>query len=216
MELMDITDDSFKRKRKLDELYDMESTDNSDIGTIRSHQTNVPSKAKLIIHNQCSNTRLISSVYFGNGTVYPKISDQRICIGTETKVGFEINTVQDDFEGALLFRLQRYSDWYNINTSTTETNEATYIQMLVVCEMKDARSFVYVVLVEHAETFTWNEDKLKRYNCFRLDAWIMHNNIVLKTTFSASDLGGVTVLNISVSEVRYFRAMKALWIDTER
>jgi hypothetical protein len=88
------------------------------------------------IHNQCSSTELISPVYFGNGAVCPKQSNQQIVIGTEMKTLFEIYTSQDEFEGALLYKLQRYAepeDQNNIDTSITETDKSdtTYVHMLV-------------------------------------------------------------------------------------
>jgi hypothetical protein len=85
------------------------------------------------ILNLCPNTKLVSSVYFGNGIVCPKLFGQQIDINTKMNASFEINATQDDFEGALLFRLQRYSnDQHNTDTSTTNANknELTHVYIL--------------------------------------------------------------------------------------
>jgi hypothetical protein len=75
-------------------------------------------------------------------------------------VSFEINATQDNFEGALLFKLQRYSDsQYNVNTPITETNETTCIQMLIAWKVEGTKSFAHIILIEHAREFTWNEYK---------------------------------------------------------
>jgi hypothetical protein len=217
--------DSFKRKKRpnvfLDDLSTMKLTDSSHVDTIQSYQ-------KLMIHNQCSNIKLTSPVYFCNGAACSELSDQRVDIDARISASFEINTIQDDFEGALLFRLQRYSNRQrNMDESITETNEATCIQMLIVWEVKDSKSFVCVLWVEHTKAFTWDKDKLKKlynknlnwfkeFDYFRINTWIMDNHIALKTIFNASDLKRIPKLDVSISEERYVEAMKTLWIDTER
>jgi hypothetical protein len=120
------------------------------------------------IRNQCSNTKLASPVYFGNGATCPKLSSQQIDICAKTNAHFEINTIQDDFEGALLFKLQRYSNRQrNMNASTTETNkgEVAHVYMLAAWKVMDSKFFVCVVLIEHTKEFTWDESKLEKlYN----------------------------------------------------
>jgi hypothetical protein len=78
------------------------------------------------IHNQCSNIRLISPVYFSNDARCSKLSGQQIVIDTKMNASFEIDVNQDDFEGVLLYKLQKYvgsDDQCNIDTSITETNK---------------------------------------------------------------------------------------------
>jgi hypothetical protein len=152
--------------------------------------------------NLCSNTKLVSPVYFGNGLIFSKLPDQQIDIDTKMNAHFEINAIQNDFEGALLLKLQRCPDGqYNMDTSTTKTdkNETTYIHMLAAWKVKDSKLFVRVVLVEHTEEFTWNEEKLKElytmncgwleeYNGLVSHTWLADNNMVFKTTFVARNL----------------------------
>jgi hypothetical protein len=185
----------------------------------------------IIIHNQCSDIELILLVYFGNGAVCPRLSGQQININTSMKIRFEINITQDEFEGALLYKLQRkLHNQYSMNTLTTraDNNEAKYVYMLAAWKMKDFEPLVYVVLVEHTREFIWNEDKLKtlyyanhdrlkEYNNIVLDTWFVDDNVVLKMTFNAIDLKRAFELSISISEEeRNDYAMRPLYVDPER
>jgi hypothetical protein len=183
------------------------------------------------IHNQCSNIKLVSSICFGNGAVYPKLSDQRIDIGTKMSVSFEINATRYDFEGALLFKLKRYSNsQHNMDVSTTKTNndEVAHIYILAAWTMTSSRPFVHVVLVEHTKEFTWSEEKLKKlynknhdqlkeYDNTISGTWFIDDNTTLKTTFRAGGCGVNFGLNIFVSEEeKDVYAMRPLYINLER
>jgi hypothetical protein len=185
----------------------------------------------ITIHNQCLNTKLVSPVYFSNGAVFPKPFDQQIEIDAALRTCFEIKATQNDFEGALLFKLQGCADsQYNMDTSTIETgrNEPTYVYMLVVWRVTDAKPFAYVTFIEHIKEFTWNEDKLKklydkhhwwfkRYDDAISDTWLMDNNVILRTTLKVKILKGNFELSISVSkEEKYDDAIRPLYIDFER
>jgi hypothetical protein len=173
---------------------------------------------------------LVSPVYFGNGAVCPKLSNQRIDIDTEMNACFEIETTQNDFEGALLFGLERCSNWYNMDTSTTETNKnkTPHVHILAIWKVKDSKPFVRVVLVEHTREFTWNEDKLrklydknfgwlKEYNNPMSDTWLMNSNVVLRISFKVKLLKENFELNISISEEeKDDYVMKPLYVDLER
>jgi hypothetical protein len=187
------------------------------------------SPTSVIIHNQCLNIELISPVYFGNGVVCPKLSDQQIDINTEMKIRFEINTTQDEFEGGLLYKLHRnLHDQNDMDVSTTETHETKYVYMLVAWKMKDSKLFAYVVLVEHTKEFIWNEDKLRKlydknhdllekYNGTISGTWFMDDNITLKTVSKAGGSKGNFKLSISISEgKRTSYAIRPLCIDLER
>jgi hypothetical protein len=188
----------------------------------------------LNIHNQCSNVKLISPIYFGNGVVYPKLSDQQIDIDTEMKTCFTINTIQNELKGTMLFKLQRKENRFSIYLSNIfkrqgySNDEAKCIQMFIAWKVKNSKLFLYVALVKHLKEFTWNEDKLrnlyyknhswlKEYNNTRSDAWLMDDNIVLKTTFNTRDLKNIPELSISISEEeKNDGAMRPLCIHLER
>jgi hypothetical protein len=166
------------------------------------------------ISNQCLNTKLVSPVYFGNGAVCPKLSGQQIDIGTKMGVCFEISATQDDFEGVLLYKMQIYSDSQrNMDTLSIRTNKnkAMHFHMLAIWKVKDSRPFVYVVLVEHTNEFTWDEGALKKlyyenhgclkeYNGIVSDTWAMDDNIILRTSFIIRSFERNFELSISISE----------------
>jgi hypothetical protein len=168
------------------------------------------------ILNLCPNTKLVSPVYFGSGAVCPKLSDRQIDIDAKTNVNFEIKATQDDFEGALLFKLQRYvehDDQSNMNMLTTETNEneTMHIYMLAVWQVENSTPFVYITLVEHTKNFTWNEDKLKKlydknfnwfkkYNSTISVARLMYDNMILRMTFRTRYSKRTLELNIYIFE----------------
>jgi hypothetical protein len=171
--------------------------------------------AYIVIHNQCSNTKLISPVYFSNGAVCSELPDQQIDIGTKVRTGFRIDTIENKFEGALLFKLKRHVesyDQYNTDTLTAEINmnEATDVHMVVAWEVKNTKPFAYVTLVEHTKV-TWiegklirlyyeNHGRLKEYDDTISETWCIDDNMILKTSFSAGYLKGILELNISISE----------------
>jgi hypothetical protein len=172
--------------------------------------------ACIAIHNQCSNIELVSPVYFGNEVVCPKLSDQQMNISAKMRTCFEINAARDDFEGALLFKLQRYvgsNAQHNTDTLTIKTNknETKCVQMFVAWKIISSEPFVHVVLVEHTKEFTWNEDALKKlyygnhhqfwgYDDVISDTWFIDDNMALRTAFGVRDLKGNFELNISISE----------------
>jgi hypothetical protein len=144
---------------------------------------------------------------------------------------FEINATQDEFKGALLYELQRYSDnQYNMDASTTETgkSEATHVYILTVWKMKDSKPFARIALVEHTKGFSWNEDKLKElcdknyswlkeHNDTTSDTWLVNDNMILKTTFRTRDLKRTPELGVFISEEEIDSyTMRPLCVDLER
>jgi hypothetical protein len=189
--------------------------------------------ACVTIHNQCLNIKLISPVYFGNGAVCPKLTDQQIDIGTAVNASFEINVTQDEFQGALLYKLQRNvesDDQHDMDTLPTETNEneTKCIQLFVAWKVKDFKPFLYAVLIEHAKELTWDEDKLrklynknhnrlKEYNSAISDIWLMDDNMILETSSEVRSLERNFELSISISEEKIDKyGMRPLCVDLER
>jgi hypothetical protein len=79
------------------------------------------SSACITIHNLCSNIKPVLSDDFCTFLSSSELSNQPMDIEAKTNASFEINTTQCNSMGALLFKLQRYSDnQHNIDTSTTE------------------------------------------------------------------------------------------------
>jgi hypothetical protein len=168
------------------------------------------------IFNQYSNVKLVSPVYFGNGAVCPKLSNQQLEIGAIMNDSFEITITQDELDVALLFKLQKCSNWHNTDTSTTETNKnkATHAYMLITWKVRDSKPFVCVVLVENDKAFTWNEDKLKElYE--KNSSWFNRYNDIVSNTWLVV-LRGNSELSVYISKGEYAHAIKPSWIDVER
>jgi hypothetical protein len=166
------------------------------------------------IHNQCLNTELVSPVHFCNGAVCPKLSDQKIDISTKMKACFGINTIQDEFECALLFKLRRYSNrQHDMNTLPAKASkrETDCVRLLIVYKVKDSKVLLHVALIKNDENFTWDEEKLKKlydknrswlkeYDNTMSYKWFVDDNMILETTFGARDLERIFEINISISE----------------
>jgi hypothetical protein len=115
-----------------------------------------------------------------------------------------------------------------VDTSITETNETTCIQMLVAWKVEGSKPFAHVILIEHAREFTWNEDKLKKLydknlnqsmecDIIRSDTWLVNDNMILKISFQVRGMRGNFGLNISISEEeKDDYAMRPLYVDLER
>jgi hypothetical protein len=183
----------------------------------------------ITIHNQCSNTELISPVYFGNGMVFSKPSGQQMDIGTKTKSHFEIRVTQDEFEGALLYELQRYSGWSHNDILTAKTvTKPKRIQMLMVWKKSDSVSFVHIVFLKNIRGFKWKEnklrklydknyDRLERYDDTTSYEWLIDDKTVLETEFEIRDLQISFELDIFIYEKeRNGYAMRPLWFDEKR
>jgi hypothetical protein len=101
MEPMDITDDSFKKKRKLDDLLndssDMELTNSNHANIIQSGQDDAPSEVKLVIHNQCLGTELISPLYYNNVTMCYLSLDQIVYAGSTMQASFNIQLAEKEY-----------------------------------------------------------------------------------------------------------------------
>jgi hypothetical protein len=179
--------------------------------------------AYVTIHNQCLNIKLVSPVYFGNGAVCSRLFDQQI----------DINAKVNDFEGAFLYKLQRFVEpnvQHDVDILTTETDKSgtKCVRILMAWKVKDSKLSLYVVLVEHTKGFTWNEDKLKRlyyenhnrlkgYDDTILDTWYMDDNMTLKTSLKLRGTKRNFELNIFISEGgRDDYAMRPLRVDLER
>jgi hypothetical protein len=186
----------------------------------------IKSSFKLNIRNQCWNVGLVSPIYVTDVMLEcyrpPKYE---VYAGDTMKSGFMINNLNDESYGVLMYKLQRRQLHESTEISEDTSNVA---HLLVVWEISEFSKELYadVLLVECDETFTWDEDELKKLYCENHDrlkeyngvisnTWFMENSMTLKTTFSARVLKGSPELNISISEGRddYVRP---LCIDTER
>jgi hypothetical protein len=162
---------------------------------------------KLIIHNQCLNVNLVSSVYIINHRSKCRRSPSaKVYAGDIMRSSFIIR--RNESYGVLIYRLQGKRPYKSTKVDEDTTIAVHFLVIWYISRYKIL--YADVLLVEHDKAFTWNKDKLvrlynenrsllKKYNGTMSDTWFM-DNMVLKTTFSASDLKGNRELNISISE----------------
>jgi hypothetical protein len=118
----------------------------------------------ITIHNQYPSLELTSPVYFSTGTTYHVSPSQQTNINTIMKASFGIDSKQEDFKCALLYKLQRKhtnrtNNQPNGNAASIE-DIATNIHFLVFWNVKDYDHKFCVCLIEFTSDFTWDEDKL--------------------------------------------------------
>jgi hypothetical protein len=147
------------------------------------------------------------------------------------EASFGIVFKQKDFEGALLYKLQRkhanITDKHP-NSSTASINDtATNVYFLVVWDVKDHNHKFYVCLIECPDDFTWDEDKLwtwynQYYYQFNKDyelnliTWSMHDNTVMKIRRNVT-YGSDYKLDISISEgTGKYNMKRPIKIDPKR
>jgi hypothetical protein len=174
---------------------------------------------------------LISPVYFSAGTTYRTPPSQRIGTGNALVASFGIDSKQKNVKGAVLYKLRRRyttrtGDHPNGNIALIE-NTATNTYLLAVWDVENAQRNFYVCLIECADNFTWDEDKLCllywRYNdqfCkeykYSIITWLMNDSTVMETELEIA-YGTDYKLNIIISEaIRRYNTKIPIRIDPER
>jgi hypothetical protein len=138
---------------------------------------------------------LTSSVYCSTGTTCLISPSQQADIGNAMKASFGIDPKQSIFKGVMLYKLQRkcaakIDSQSNHNTASIK-DIATNICLLVVWNTADYLPKFCVCLIEYADDFTWDEDKLwtlywKYDDQFCEDyrssttTWLIHSDTVMK------------------------------------
>jgi hypothetical protein len=137
---------------------------------------------RINICNLCPNIELISPIYFSNAICHIPPS-QQAGIEDIMEASFEIVPVRFGFKCVLLYKLRRKyatkTDSQSNNSTAPIKNTATNTYLLVVRDVTEWDAF-YVCLIECADEFTWDEEKLyalhRRYN-YRF--YMNYNDLVL-------------------------------------
>jgi hypothetical protein len=87
---------------------------------------------------------------------------------TEIEVVFGRDATKREFSGVLIYKLRRNGN-LGSNADNIFTEEpSTSVQLLVIWEHKGWYGFpAHALLIEHSNTITWNEDKLKELYSMR-------------------------------------------------
>jgi hypothetical protein len=195
------------------------------------------------VHNQYSDIKLVSPVYFCNRGIYNEYPVERTDIGAIMKAGFRFDVDQDKSGGALMYEMQRKGNTKSdhqprTDATSTKAVEDTQKMMKLLVTWKITYSEglslrVRMMLVEHDNELVLNEDELAQlydkvnsiptgvYTFFIYDGifkstWLACDNTVLETTYRVSHENGFE-LKTSVSEgVKDKDTKSTLWIDSER
>jgi hypothetical protein len=150
----------------------------------------------ITIHNLYPDLALISPLYCSNGITCHVSFSRKIDNGDTMEARFGLVCRQRNFDGVLLYKLQRkypnkVEDRPNNSTASTK-DTATNMYLLVVWNISYDHHNRYVCLIECTDDFAWDEDKLwafyKKYNNqFYLDyrsniiTWMIHGGTAMKT-----------------------------------
>jgi hypothetical protein len=153
----------------------------------------------ITIRNLYPDLELTSPVYFSNGTTCHISPNQQADPANTVEASFGIDPKQYYFKGALLYKLQKKHTTRTDNRSSSSTasikDTATNIHLLVVWSVDNNHYNRHVCLIECADDFIWDEDKLwALYRVYddeqfcelcesNMITWLIHDNTVMKTRF---------------------------------
>jgi hypothetical protein len=182
-------------------------------------------------HNLHPGLELTSPVCFSNGKPCYVYSDQQTDADNAMVAIFGIHLKQKDFKGALLYKLQRKyatrTDNQPNSSAAPVEGTATDVHLLVIWNAEYHNYGFYIYLIECADDFTWDEDKLwalhYQYNDqFRKDynyeavTWSIHDSAVIKMR-SNTTYGSIYRLDIVISEgTEKYTTLQPIQIDPKR
>jgi hypothetical protein len=185
----------------------------------------------ITIHNRYPGLELASSAYFSKNTVCHVSPNQQIGTGAIVEASFEAVSMRENFEGALLYKLQRKyatktDNWPNYSTTfIKDTTTSTYL--LVAWRIGDYYHTFPVCLIECIDDFIWNEDMLwvlykecsltfQMHYKSGISTWLMNDGTVLKTRRSIT-YGSDCKLDIVISDgIWEYDMEEPIEIDPER
>jgi hypothetical protein len=193
---------------------------------------------RVTIRNLYPGLELTSPVYFSTGTTCHLSPSRQVDIGTIIEASFGRGFNQKDVKGAVLYKLQRKCVGRINNQSNGST--ATNAHLFVAWEVGEGMHRLRVCLIECADDFDWDEDKLwafydqhghridERHRTSRtswmLDdseepdriTWLMHDGSVIKTKFDIAYESDYK-LDIVISEgTRKYELSKPIQIGPKR
>jgi hypothetical protein len=179
------------------------------------------------VHNQCSNSELISPVYFGRNVIWHIVPDQKVNANTVARTSFGREMFKTEFASALIYKLHRKklpesNDQSNENNIFAEDSLAS-IQLLIIWRFNNQYDFcVRALLIKHSNTITWNEDTLEKLHSMHLslcrddditeDTWLLDDETVLMTT-SKWEVGHTVEITISEG-TRKDDTIEPLWVSS--
>jgi hypothetical protein len=213
-----------RRARNLIANLHNETTDSADdtpnetltdtagnINNVQSSKDDAPSKVELMIHHQFLGVELVSPVCAGNSVTCYLSPDQRVVAASTIRVDFNIDPDRDESIGALIYKLQKKNASQPNEEIISSEEEATCIQLVVVWKVNSSKEFcVASFLIEHNNSYIWNEDRLVKLaeNCklFSIQhsliksTWSIRNNTVARMILNIAREKECFKLETTISE----------------
>jgi hypothetical protein len=144
---------------------------------------------------------LISPVHCSKNAICCVSPNQQTNTDNIVEASFGIVSNQKDVKGALLYKLRRKyvngtNNQTNSNIASIE-NAATNVYLLVAWNIENGCDNFRICLIECADGFSWDEDKLwtlrhqyndqffKNYN-YITSTWLMHDGVVMGTKYKVT------------------------------
>jgi hypothetical protein len=177
------------------------------LASAKRRRINCGPEIKLMIHHQLPGIELVSPVYAGCHATCSIQPEQKVNVGSTMQAYFNADPNQDGSISILMCRLKR------ANIDKLDEDEATCIQLVVIWKIDRLERFhTFTYLIEHDEDRIWDRDMLiKLSRLFRLfdiqhcsveETWLIHNNIVMKTSLNITHEEECYKLEMTVSETR--------------
>jgi hypothetical protein len=182
----------------------------------------------ILVHNQCLYFELVSPVYFGDNVIWHIPPDQKVCANDVTKASFGKDAAKSEFTSVLIYKLQRKKHLESNDQSNEDSmftkDTLTGFQLVVIWRYNSDRIYSHAWLIEHDNTFIWNEDKLERlydvynnqYNASSsMGGWLLDDDTVLKVGCETAYRSFGT--KVVISEGKHVSSLiKPLWVDPDK
>jgi hypothetical protein len=125
---------------------------------------------------------LVSPEYFGSNIVWDIVPNQKVDVNTMTRTIFEENTSERGFTSVLTYKLRRKGSFESNEDNVSTENTSTSSQLLVIWRSDSQyECSIHVLLINHDNTITLNEDKVKELNYPSLT--LLRNGHIVKNTW---------------------------------
>jgi stalled ribosome rescue protein Dom34 len=147
----------------------------------------------------------------------------------ETRASFGAEEIKDEYESALIYKLQKKkkhiesNDQSNVDSTFTD-DISTSLQLLLIWRYDNVhKCSSRARLIKHSITITWDEDTLEKVHSIHLallrsvpiikDTWLLDDTTILMTASEWEDYS--QTFEITISEgTKEDSAMGPLWVSS--
>jgi hypothetical protein len=169
----------------------------------------------------------VSPVYFGDNVIWHIPPGQKVYANDVARASFRKDVAKSEFTSVLIYKLQRKGHKYKQQfdeDSTFIKDTLTGFQLVVIWRYNSDRIYSHAWMIEHDNTFIWNEDRLERlhdvynnqYNASpNMGGWLLDDDTMLKIECETVYRG--FEMKVIISEDEYPSSpRKPLWVDPNR